>query len=763
MSNAQNIPIPAALADGSPTPVKSILARLLAAESIRLVHDPKAQTASFNLSTRVLTLPRWGGATIHLYDMLVGHEVGHALWTEKDGWRSTIEALALEYKIPEQAASGYLNIVEDARIERLIQTKFPGMRRDFYHGYMELVKTGKFKDILDKLSTLQFGDRLNMHAKVGVHTHTPLNTTWNIQEQKIWEQVNSTLTWTDVVRATKSLLDYDSTNEGEKMESQEYSGATVKLGKGEGGDGEEVEMEDDGTGDKGVAGGAGGITTPITIDAIEDAIEQSAKQKNREYSYETSVITTLDFDEIPDDVVIPWRTTIPDSLLRVIQGKTHHNQTLAPTAKESKEVPGHRGAVTAMTTAFEQKKAAERWKRTSIAKTGTLDTLRMQSWKWNEDIFRRQTRVSDGKNHGIVILVDWSGSMSGTMGGVLEQLFILCDFCKRTQIPFEVLAFSTNMWKDNGNGNMPSDWSNSPNVAQPSQGVQLLGMLSSEMPGPTYKAAKTMFASLSTLQSHDARWRLANTPTCGALYACSDFVSKFIQRTNLQVCHTIVLTDGEPSDDFINSGAVNQYREHYIFRDPKTGATYRKVTYCPTLTSDHPDVMTGLKPKLTPAQAHDQYEKALGSGASVWPEGKVRHWGAWIAGDVLRRRTGTRLHWIGLLTSVPGEIEVENKKTWSHGWITGKSAGWTSCTVVDPKRFQSCTPASDNYYTKQSEDEFEDQMRRKDDEKWGMLRAQVASGKSGKSLYYKAFAEQQNQVMASRSVGTVIGSILAGI
>ena len=32
-------------------------------------------------------------------------------------------------------AMGFLNVVEDARIERLIKDKYPGLRRDFVSGY----------------------------------------------------------------------------------------------------------------------------------------------------------------------------------------------------------------------------------------------------------------------------------------------------------------------------------------------------------------------------------------------------------------------------------------------------------------------------------------------------------------------------------------------------------------------------------------------------------------------------------------------------
>ena len=59
--------------------------------------------------------------------------------------------------------------------------------------------------------------------------------------------------------------------------------------------------------------------------------------------------------------------------------------------------------------------------------------------------FRRIMTVPNGKNHGIVILLDRSGSMSGNMQGALEQLVVLSQFCKKVGIPFIVYGFGNNI------------------------------------------------------------------------------------------------------------------------------------------------------------------------------------------------------------------------------------------------------------------------------------------------------------------------------
>ena len=64
--------------------IKSQLAKLLATEDIVVEHK-QVDSAQFNVRTRVLILPLWEKASNDVYDMLVGHEVGHALFTPDEG------------------------------------------------------------------------------------------------------------------------------------------------------------------------------------------------------------------------------------------------------------------------------------------------------------------------------------------------------------------------------------------------------------------------------------------------------------------------------------------------------------------------------------------------------------------------------------------------------------------------------------------------------------------------------------------------------
>ena len=87
---------------------------------------------------------------------------------------------------------------------------------------------------------------------------------------------------------------------------------------------------------------------------------------------------------------------------------------------------------------FECKKAASAYARATTSRTGVLDTAHLHTYKYNEDLFKKISVIPDGKNHGLVFILDWSGSMQYVLQDTLKQLYNLIWFCKKVQIPFDV-------------------------------------------------------------------------------------------------------------------------------------------------------------------------------------------------------------------------------------------------------------------------------------------------------------------------------------
>ena len=115
---------------------KSLLAKLLATENVTVEHG-NYQTASFDVKNRILRLPIWKEMSGTLYDLMVLHEVGHALYTPEEGWHESASKKGAGYK-------SFLNVVEDARIERKIKDKYPGGRKSFVDGYIDLIRKDFF-------------------------------------------------------------------------------------------------------------------------------------------------------------------------------------------------------------------------------------------------------------------------------------------------------------------------------------------------------------------------------------------------------------------------------------------------------------------------------------------------------------------------------------------------------------------------------------------------------------------------------------------
>ena len=79
--------------------IKSQLAKLLATEDLDRGAQALYRLLSFNVHTRVLTLPMWDKcfATPYMI-MLVGHEVGHALFTPDENWLEKVARSLHQYR-----------------------------------------------------------------------------------------------------------------------------------------------------------------------------------------------------------------------------------------------------------------------------------------------------------------------------------------------------------------------------------------------------------------------------------------------------------------------------------------------------------------------------------------------------------------------------------------------------------------------------------------------------------------------------------------
>ena len=182
----------------------------MATENLTVVHIP-AKTASFDMKNRVLRCPLWQDMSGDMYDLFMGHEVGHALNTPAKGWHDAVEPRGKKFK-------SFLNVIEDARIEKLIQRKYPGLRRSFHLGYKALIERGFFGGVekLPNTDVLNLIDRINIHFKLS----PTVLANFTAEEQVFVDRTAHAETWQEVEQIAIDVWEYVKKNEANKPHNQ---------------------------------------------------------------------------------------------------------------------------------------------------------------------------------------------------------------------------------------------------------------------------------------------------------------------------------------------------------------------------------------------------------------------------------------------------------------------------------------------------------------------------------------------------------------
>ena len=207
--------------------IKGNLAKLLATEDLIIEHKP-VETASFDVDRRVLTLPVWDRASETVYDMLVAHEVGHALYTPNREWFFEPEWKTIPLD--------YVNVVEDARIERLIKQRYRGLNRDFKNGYTELHNDDLFELSDQNVNHLKPIDRINLYFKIGGH----IDIEFNDIENEFVTRISRCQTFDEVLTISKEIHEYT-----KEMQEQMQKQANAEQKESEAQDNAKVESRPD--------------------------------------------------------------------------------------------------------------------------------------------------------------------------------------------------------------------------------------------------------------------------------------------------------------------------------------------------------------------------------------------------------------------------------------------------------------------------------------------------------------------------------------
>jgi hypothetical protein len=565
-----------------------------------------------------------------LYDMLIGHEVGHALYTPSEEWCAEA-ATSPGYK-------SYLNVIEDARIERKMKDKYPGLRRNFYNAYQALSAKDFFGLAKNPIQSRPLIDRINLYFKVGPF----LNIKFTNQEQLIIQRIEEMETFQDAIDIATELYESAKDQKQDDMEEefessepqmsetsesdQSESDQTVdtsdsktdesdekpeleKASKSsEDVDGEEEDSDEDSDSESGkgdVESDVDGEDADPTAETMDDFNENmnsivdpssfanfytllpKLNPKNFIYSIK-KVVEIMDAQKL-------WRYdhTVEGGKIFLNKSKKEQELFLEFRNKNNK-------AIQSMVQEFELRRNASQFARAKVSKTGRLDTGRLWSYKISENLFKQTTIVPEGKNHGMLLFLDMSGSMDCNMFGTVEQLAILASFCRKVQIPFDVYGFNNarqhgelvdiegeSMEEKIARGALKNDQTPGSFQVDPFY-LKLWHLMSSESSSATFNVCVKKMLMMAKVFDRKFReeWytedrvALGSTPLVDTILLARSIADAFRKNHKVEILNTVFLTDGEGDQNGLEIKGVPQANyesqtKHLVIEDPITKLTMR--------------------------------------------------------------------------------------------------------------------------------------------------------------------------------------------
>ena len=646
--------------------VKGQLAKLLATEDL-IIENRKVSTASFDVGRSILTLPMWEKASGIVYDLLVGHEVGHALYTPADNWM-------VEYP---DVPTSFVNVLEDVRIEKLMKQKYAGLSKTFYNGYSQLAEQDFFELEQHDMEDMGLADRINIYYKIGNFTKVSFTS----EEQWFVDQAFKTNTFKDVLELSQKLYEFvkeqqEAQTQLDDLEftfgSESSSGQGIPFKPSNSDDGIEMEGDSDSDSDSNeedqedtsgqgnpsaeksskdelmddlesasddITGGVhGGVPEAFTDRTLQDNLENLNNQvMNSYYEPEYVELPTLNLNTVvaKNDKVHQYLNEYWIRCQKNFDAESEKTMNIFEPVDNQYRLfrRSAQKEVNYLVKEFECRKSADAYARATVSKTGVLDCTKLHSYKYNEDLFKKITTLPDGKNHGLIFVLDWSGSMSTVLMDTIKQLFNLVWFCKKVQIPFQVFAF-TNEWNHYSEWDDDYSWRSRPqmplhheeadNRVKVGSEFSMVEILTSDCKKSELENQMINIWRISYALCQSWRWdshvyyqaprrlSLSGTPLNEALVTLNQLIPQFKKSTGVQKVQCVTLTDGEAHplsyNKFFKSqtgdasmdymGSRSTMNGTVFIRDRHNGKTYSCKSHSHELTSALLDQLRGRFPDV---------------------------------------------------------------------------------------------------------------------------------------------------------------------
>jgi hypothetical protein len=559
----------------------------------------------------------WKDMTPEIEDMLIGHEVGHALYT-LDQYTDPIRE--------NPKIMGYMNVLEDVRIEKLIKRKYPGLRKRMNEGYRQLNDRDFFgTKQVQNFADLLLIDKINLYFKAGFSC----GVTFTPDEKVFVNRAERTETVEEVIQLAQDVYAYaKQQSEERKKRMQEENPQDIEDEEEEDPiyadfddldmDGDWDEQEDDEPDLKPTSSPKNQNDERKQEDDepdLESQTDRAFQSKLEDLADENTEYKYWKFETAPKDIIVGYKQILNETKSPELWSQEETDGRYRYVNKEdmqrifeaqSKDFNNFKTesirTVNYLVKEFEMKKSAQLYKRAQVSKIGSLDMKKIYAYKLQDDLFKRVTTIPKGKNHGMILLVDWSGSMTEVLQDTLKQVINLAMFCNRVQIPYRVFAF-TDGYKDKANKVAAEDWAShceklkeiyNAKVEQGDiikiEGFHLLELFSNKM--TTSEFNNMARRVLDYRFQWNEGYSTGGTPLNEALVWCYQNIGDYMKNNSIEKMTFITLTDGEGAS---LSGYGHRYLEEsrteiigneykriktkHLMRDEVTQKTYEMSRY----------------------------------------------------------------------------------------------------------------------------------------------------------------------------------------
>ena len=547
---------------------KSTIAKLLAEEDVFVV-EKQMKTAYFNVKTRELGLPIWKtDVSPYVKELMICHETGHGLWTSLDMLNRAKER---------NLNSGFVNVLEDARIDKFVKIKYPGSVALYNKGYKELAEMDFFGTEGKDINSFNFIDRINLHFK------GQKGIVFSDEEMPYVKRVAELKTEDAVLDLAEELYKHmeenpetDNHNDGsdendsddtmesnssagdesdDKSDDESTSNSTDKSDDKSDDESDDVGENED-TKSSSTEGGKNSSGEGSPPEATTDNAYNNNLDSLRDETVAEQLYARIPKIDVEKELVVSYKNILEELRTQYFHEKNADSSYFDTTFSEMITFKNEsKPTIAYMVKEFEMRKSADQYARASVSKTGTLNMNQIHTYKFNDNLFKKVTTLPGATNHGMIMILDWSGSMYANIKETVEQLLQLVMFCRRTNIPFEVFAFTDRY------GSRQRYYSGSEILGRPGDvaigGLRLLNFFSSKM---TAKEETNMmhylwmmvgfskrylyFSKDVTVYEWPVGYTLGGTPLDETIVAMMSYIPKFVKDNSVQKINTIFLTDG---------------------------------------------------------------------------------------------------------------------------------------------------------------------------------------------------------------------------